>query len=64
MTMGQRLTREDVLNAKDIVQEEVEVKQWGGSVLVQALSGKKRADILSTCMSEKARWIRSSYIRH
>lgn len=50
-----RLSREQILGAKDITQEEVFVKEWGGSVLVQSLSGAKRAAILKVAMSDKGK---------
>jgi len=50
-----RLSRDAILNAKDITQEEVEVKEWGGTVLVKALSGKKRSDIMESCMNDKGK---------
>lgn len=50
-----RLTRDDVLNVKDIVQEEVYVSEWKGSVLVQSLSGKKRSQIMNYAMSDKGK---------
>lgn len=36
------LTRDEILNADDRKTEEVEVPEWGGSVLVRTLSGKER----------------------
>lgn len=36
------LTRDDILKADDLVQEGVDVPEWGGSVLVRALSGTER----------------------
>ena len=49
------LTREDILNVKDIQQEEVFIKEWGGSVTVQSLSGKRRSEIMDACMSDKGK---------
>lgn len=37
-----RLSRDDILKADDIVTEEVEVPEWGGSVLVRGLTGRER----------------------
>ena len=50
-----RLSREDILNSKDLEKKEVEVSEWQGSVLVQALSGKKRSDIMNSCMNDKGK---------
>jgi len=40
--MGKFLSAEEVLNANDIVTEEVEVPEWGGSVLVRGLTALER----------------------
>lgn len=37
-----RLTRDQILEAKDIETEEVECPEWGGSVLVRGLTGQER----------------------
>lgn len=50
-----RLSREDILNAKDIVQEEVYVKEWGGGVLVQSLSGQARSELFNYAMNDKGK---------
>ena len=36
------LTRDQILNAEDIKTEEVEVPEWGGTVLVKGMNGKER----------------------
>lgn len=36
------LTREQILSAKDANQQEVEVKEWGGSVYLRVMSGRER----------------------
>ena len=36
------LTRDDILNASDLARERVEVPEWGGAVLVRALTGRER----------------------
>ena len=36
------LSRDDILKAEDNVPEEVEVPEWGGSVLVRGMTGKER----------------------
>ena len=50
-----RLSREDILNAKDIKKQEVFVSEWEGSVIVQSLSGKKRSEIMDYAMSDKGK---------
>jgi len=36
------LTRDEILNANDLAREQVEVPEWGGAVLVRALTGRER----------------------
>jgi len=36
------LTRDDILNAQDLARERIEVPEWGGAVLVRALTGRER----------------------
>ena len=50
-----RLSRDDILNVKDIKQEEVYVSEWDGSVLVQSLSGKRRSEIMDYAMNDKGK---------
>ena len=33
-----RLTRDDVLKADDLLTQEIEVPQWGGTIIIKALS--------------------------
>jgi len=54
---NKRLTREDILNVKDIRKQEVFVSEWNGSVLVQSLSGKKRSEIMDYAMNDKGKLI-------
>jgi len=37
-----RLSRDDVLKAEDLTTEEVDVPEWGGSVLVRGMTGRER----------------------
>jgi hypothetical protein len=37
-----RLSRDDILKAADITVEEVDVPEWGGTVLVRAMTGQQR----------------------
>lgn len=37
-----QLSRDDILKADDLETQELEVPEWGGTVLVRALSGKER----------------------
>lgn len=36
------LTREQILDADDVQYQEVECKEWGGTVLIRSLSGSER----------------------
>lgn len=36
------LSKDQILNAKDIKVEEIDVPEWGGSVFVRVMSGKER----------------------
>lgn len=40
--MSDLLTREQILEAEDLLYEEVEVPEWGGSVRVKGLTGTER----------------------
>lgn len=48
-----RLTRENILEAKDIPEAEVEVKEWGGSVLVRGMSVADRTKLLKAISDPK-----------
>lgn len=37
-----RLSKDDILKAEDLATKEVEVPEWGGSVLVRGMSGRER----------------------
>lgn len=55
--VGKMLTREEILNVKDIKKEDVFVSEWNGSVVVQSLSGKKRSEIMDYAMNDKGKLI-------
>lgn len=42
-----RLSREQILNAKDIKEKEIKVPEWGGEVLIKTLSAKERSLMMS-----------------
>jgi len=44
------LTRDQILQASDLVREAVAVPEWGGEVLVQALTGSERDAYEATLM--------------
>jgi len=47
------LTREQILACEDIVYEEVEVPEWGGTVLVKSLTGAERDWLEMSVLQEK-----------
>jgi hypothetical protein len=49
------LTREEILNASDYTTEIVEVPEWGGSVIVQSLSGKERDEFELSQLVQKGK---------
>lgn len=49
------LSRDDILKADDIETREVEVPQWGGTVLVRALTGKERDSYEASCMQQRGK---------
>lgn len=49
------LNREQILQAKDLVTEAVEVPEWGGSVLVKSLTGAERDQYESAIVEQKGR---------
>jgi len=48
------LTRQDIVDAKDISTETVEVPEWGGSVIVRMMSGADRDQFQQSCMIVRA----------
>jgi hypothetical protein len=46
-----RLSKDDILKAEDRPAEEVEVREWGGSVLVRGMTGRER-DALEASLTE------------
>jgi hypothetical protein len=49
------LSREQILQAKDLVTEVVEVPEWSGSVLVKSLTGAERDQYESAIVEQKGR---------
>ena len=48
------LTKQQIIEADDLETVEVEVPQWGGSVLVRALTGKQRGQFTSMLVEQRA----------
>jgi hypothetical protein len=44
--------RDKILNAKDILEEVVEIKEWDVSVMVKGMTGKERASMLKDSMDK------------
>jgi hypothetical protein len=49
------LSRDAILKAEDIRTEEVEVPEWGGSVLVKSLTGKQRDEFEASLVEQRGR---------
>lgn len=49
------LNRDQILQAKDLVTETVEVPEWGGSVLVKSLTGAERDQFEAAIVEQKGR---------
>jgi hypothetical protein len=48
-----RLSRDDVLKAEDLTTEEVDVPEWGGSVLVRGMSGRERDEFEASMAQQR-----------
>jgi len=46
------LTKQQIVDANDLETVEVNVPQWGGSVLVRALTAKQRGQLMSTLIDQ------------
>lgn len=49
------LSKDDILKADDLEQEECEVPEWGGAVLVRALNGRERDDYEASCVQQRGK---------
>lgn len=49
-----RLSRDDVLKADDLRTEEVDVPEWGGSVLVRGMSGRERDEFEASMLDQRS----------
>lgn len=49
------LTREDILDTKDIGEELVTVPEWNGTVLVRGLTGTERDEFERSCVSGRGK---------
>lgn len=47
------LSRDDILKAPDLITEDVEVPEWGGTVRVKALTGAERDRLESSVISSR-----------
>jgi hypothetical protein len=53
--MGKIDLRNAILNANDIEEETVEVKEWGVKILVRGLTGEERSAMMNECIDMKTR---------
>ncbi len=53
--MGDFLSRDQILQALDVVYEEVPVPEWGGTVMVKSLSGTERDRLEATIVQQTGR---------
>jgi len=51
------LTKNDILHAKDIQVEELEIPEWNGKVHIRTLSGKERDKFESDCRDSEGNMI-------
>jgi hypothetical protein len=49
-----RLSRDDVLKADDLTTEEVDVPEWGGTVLVRGMTGRERDEFEASAMDQRS----------
>jgi len=47
------LSREDILNADDIKTEEIEIPEWGGSVMIKVMTGEERDHLEASMLGDK-----------
>lgn len=58
--MGKYLSREAILNAEDLVTEDVEVPEWGGVVCVKTLRGRQRDEFERSTVIRKGNNVRQN----
>ncbi len=52
------LTRDQILNANDLVYEDIDVPEWGGKVRVRALTGAERDRFEAAILEQRGRGVR------
>lgn len=52
-TSPKLLSRDDIVNAKDLTTQDVEVPEWGGTVRVRALNGRERDEFEQSTVEQK-----------
>jgi hypothetical protein len=50
-----RLSRDDILKAEDLVTEEVDVPEWGGTVTVRGLTGRERDEFEASVLEQRGK---------
>lgn len=53
--MGKRLTKDQIFKLDDLKTEEVDVPEWGGSVLVRGLTGRERDEFESSLLDQSGK---------
>jgi len=48
-----RLSKDDILHAEDLRTEEVDVPEWGGTVLVRGLTGRERDEFEGSVLEQR-----------
>lgn len=51
--MGKLLTKEQILEAEDIVVERVKVPEWGGELFIKTMTGTERDEFETIILDEK-----------
>ena len=57
------LTKEQILNADDLKRKEVDVPEWGGTVLLRELTGRERDSFEEGSLDRKTRDIKMTNMR-
>lgn len=53
--MQMALTKDAILKAEDVTTEEVQVPEWGGSVLIKGLTGRQRDEFEASILERRGR---------
>jgi len=53
--MSKVLSKSEILECQDLVTEQIEIPQWGGSVYVRSMTAKERDDFEGSCLTGKGK---------